>query len=129
MKNNEIKLDDHKGEVPVLITFAYHFENEDNGDEYDGEETKSFRVTEEEYEKIQDYYAHPWAHYIGVMINHEMPRINKMVEEAAPENVYHIFILQIELDDRDDDECDDENCEQDESNDAGTRYVDEDLPF
>ena len=130
MKNNDIELDEHKGEVPVLITFAYYTK----GDvEYDGEDTLAFWVTEEQYEKIQEYNAHPWAYFIGVMINLEMPRINKMVEEEVSEYAYHIFVMQIELDDGDDDEYDDEYdddyCEQDESDGVNTHYIDEDLPF
>ena len=126
MKNNDTELNEHKGEVPVLITFAYHTK----GDEvYDGEDTLPFWITEEEYEKIQDYYAHPWAHFIGVMINHEMPRINKMVVDAVSEYAFNIFIEQIELDDGDGDEYDNDYREQDETNDDRTQYVDEDLPF
>jgi len=126
MKNNDTELNEHKGEVPVLITFAYHTK----GDEvYDGEDTLPFWITEEEYEKIQDYYAHPWAHFIGVMINHEMPRINKMVVDAVSEYAFNIFIEQIELDDGDGDEYDNDYREQDETNDDMTNYVDEDLPF
>ncbi len=126
MKNNDIELDEHKGEVPVLITFAFHTKGDK---EYDGEDTLPFWVTEEEYEKIQDYYAHPWAHFIGVMINHEMPRINKMVVDAVSEYAFNIFIEQIELDDGDGDEYDNDYREQDETNDDMTNYVDEDLPF
>ena len=126
MKNNDTELNEHKGEVPVLITFAYHTK----GDEvYDGEDTLPFWITEEEYEKIQDYYAHPWAHFIGVMINHEMPRINKMVVDAVSEYAFNIFIEQIELDDGDGDEYDNDYREQDETNDDMTNYIDEDLPF
>ena len=128
MKNNDTELNEHKGEVPVLITVAYHTK----GDEvYDGEDTLPFWITEEEYEKIQDYYAHPWAHFIGVMINHEMPRINKMVVDAVSEYAFNIFIEQIELDDGDGDgdEYDNDYREQDETNDDRTHYVDEDLPF
>ena len=120
MKNNDTELNEHKGEVPVLITFAYHTK----GDEvYDGEDTLPFWITEEEYEKIQDYYAHPWAHFIGVMINHEMPRINKMVVDAVSEYAFNIFIEQIELDDGDGDEYDNDYREQDETNDDMTNYV------
>ena len=127
MKNNDIELDEHKGEVPVLITFAYHTTIGDKV--YDGVDTLPFWVTEEEYEKIQDYYAHPWAHFIGVMINHEMPRINKMVVDAVSEYAFNIFIEQIELDDGDGDEYDNDYREQDETNDDRTQYVNEDLPF
>lgn len=109
MKNKDIELGEHKGEVPVMITFAFHTKGDE---EYDGKDTVPFWVTEEEYKKIQDYYAHPWAHFIGVMINHEMPRIKKMVEEAVSEYASNIFIEQIELDERDEDDVD--CCEQDE---------------
>ena len=63
------------------------------------------------------------------MINHEMPRINKMVVDAVSEYAFNIFIEQIELDDGDGDEYDNDYREQDETNDDRTHYVDEDLPF
>ena len=98
MENNG--LEEHKGEVPVLITFAYYTK----GDEvYDGEDTVPFGVTEEEYEKILDYYAHPYAHYIGVMINFKLPRIKQMVEDEVSWYADDIFIEKIELDESDED--------------------------
>ena len=93
----DIELEEHEGEVPVLITFAY-CDLEEIGD---GSSTEPFWVTEEEFKKIQDYYAHPYAHYIGVMINHELPRITQMVEKEVSWYAKDIFIEQIVLNDID----------------------------
>ena len=57
MENDHLELEEHKGEVPVLITFAYHGLEEIG----DGRNTEPFWVTIEEYMKIQEYYAQPYA--------------------------------------------------------------------
>ena len=95
MENN-YGIGEHKREVPVLITFAF------TCDEGDGQSTERFRITEEEYVNILDYYAHPYAHYIGVMINSELPRIKQMVEDEVSWYADDIFIERIELDESED---------------------------
>ena len=91
MVEKNFELRNLEDEVPVLITFAWH-DQEGTG----GESTEPFFITKEEYEKFQAYYD-SYAHYIGVMINNEMPRIRKMIEE----DYYYlrdIFILDIVYD-------------------------------
>ena len=84
---------DSEDMIPVSITFFYHdFEGND------GEESEVFWISKEDYIKIENYYVKPYAHYIGAMINFDMPQIKTMVEERACHYATNIFISKIECD-------------------------------
>ena len=96
MENKNFVFAEQKNEIPVVITYAYNY-----ADIADGRDDMLCWVTEEEYKKIQAYYAHPYAHYIGVMINFELPRIKEMVQDQVGENVKDVFIEEIRMADED----------------------------
>ena len=111
--------------VPVEISFQYH----DLECISDCDTSEKFWISEEDYQKVEEYYVNPDAHYIGVMINTKMPHIRKMVEEKVAYYAMDIFITYIRK--IDPDEMYEEDDYDDESNNDNQKYSDpgDDLPF
>lgn len=95
--NNELSVQNREGQVVVKVTFMFH-DLELIGD---GETSIFFWATEDEYHKFEEYNAKPWAHYIGVMINFQMPEFQKRVAEAVSDYARDVFISEIKLYDPD----------------------------
>lgn len=95
--NNDMSVQDRKGQVVVKVTFMFH-DLELIGD---GEDSIFFWATEDEYRKFEEYNANPWAHYIGLMIRMQMPTFQKRVEEAVSDYAMDVFISEIGLYDPD----------------------------
>ena len=93
--NNEMSVQERKGQVVVKVTFMFH------DLELIGEDSVFFWATEEEYRKFEEYNVNPWAHYIGLMIRMRMPEFQKRVEKAVEDYAMDVFISDIRLYDPD----------------------------
>ena len=94
---NEMSVQERAGQVVVKVTFMFH-DLELIGD---GEDSVFFWATEEEYRKFEEYNKKPWAHYIGVMINLQMPEFLMRVANAVSDYATDVFISDIRLYDPD----------------------------
>lgn len=89
--NNDMSAQEREGQVVVKVTFMFH-DLELIGD---GEDSAFFWATEEEYRKFEEYNDKPWAHYIGVMINLQMPEFMRRFAAAVSDYATDVFISEI----------------------------------
>ncbi len=80
--------------IPVSISFYFH-DLECIGD---GEASEVFWISKDDYLKIEEYYSKPWAQFIGVMINLQMPELKRMVEERVSGYAMDVFISHVTCD-------------------------------
>ena len=80
-------------DVTVIISFAYH----DLEQIADGDDEAPFFISKDEWKKIEEYYAKPWGHYIGIMINLEMPKLKERFCEEVSSWATDVFITNVRL--------------------------------